>query len=342
MRFDKVWIVARKDIAEFRTNKYVMYSLILMPLLLSVVLPVIYLAPLASMSSGTQPLDLGLTSDAGNTMTGETLANATYTNTTFVNCELTNVVAIGCTVESTNVTNSLVRDSYVGNSTLRDSALFHSNVHNLTTIDSVTSGIVTVNEKSTDQVFLGSFVDFLMMFFIMIPVILPTVMASYSFVGEKLNRSLEPLLATPTTDMELLAGKTLSIFLPCMLMTWLCFIPFVFIVDTLTSGMLGYTPLPNAAWLIGVFLIAPLFCIMSIALNVVVSSRVTDVRASQQIGSLVVLPVVVFFVVLLAGFFTLGPLVMLALAGLVALADLGIAWLSLKTFRREEILVRWK
>jgi ABC-2 type transport system permease protein len=127
-----------------------------------------------------------------------------------------------------------------------------------------------------------------------------------------------------------------------MLATWLSFIPFVIIVDFLTSGTLGYSPLPDAVWIIGVFLLAPLFCIMSIALNVVVSSRVSDVRASQQIGSLIVLPVVAFFVIALAGFFSLGPEIMLLLCGAVLLIDVGIAYLSLKTFQRENILVRWK
>ena len=70
---------------------------------------------------------------------------------------------------------------------------------------------------------------------------------------------------------------------------------------------LGPRPLPDLTWIIGVFLLAPLFCIMAIALNVIVSSRVTDVRASQQIGSLVVLPVVLLFIVSLSGLFVMGP-----------------------------------
>jgi hypothetical protein len=56
----------------------------------------------------------------------------------------------------------------------------------------------------------------------------------------------------------------------------------------------------------------------------------------------VILPVVVFFVIALAGFFTLGPEVMLLVAGAVFLGDLGIAYLCLRTFQREQILIRWK
>src|SRR5438105_12909686 len=36
---------------------------------------------------------------------------------------------------------------------------------------------------------------------------LPATLASYSMVGEKVERSLEPLLATPASDGEILLGK---------------------------------------------------------------------------------------------------------------------------------------
>ena len=341
MRPDKLWVVAKKDLAEFRTNKYVMYSILLMPLMLAVVLPVIYLMPFTMTGGSSEPLDVG---NPGGQMVlvGETVTDGTYNDTIFDRCELVNVVADNCRFESSNLSNCLVRGSFVGNTTLNGSAMFHSNYLNITTINSMYSDSVDIGDTSQDEAFLLQFIDFLLIFFIMIPVILPTVMASYSFVGEKLNKSLEPLLTTPTTDSELLLGKATSIFLPCMAATWVAFVPFTMVVDYLTAGTLGYAPLPNVVWIIGVFILAPLFCIMSIALNVVVSSRVSDVRAPQQIGSLVVLPVVAFFIISLAGFFALGPEIMLVLCGIVLIADAGIMSLSLKTFQRENILVRWK
>jgi ABC-type Na+ efflux pump permease subunit len=341
MRIDKIWIMARKDLAEFRTNKYVMYSILLMPILLAVVLPVLYLSPFTFTTSSNDPLNVPV-GDNMTTLVDLTIVDGTYVNTSFQSCDLTNVVAVNCRLEASNASNSIIRDSYVGNSTLNGSAMFHSNYQGVTTINSLFTNSVDVGGVTEDQEFRIQYLNFLLMFFIMIPVILPTVMASYSFVGEKLNRSLEPLLASPTTDSELLLGKALSIFIPCMAATWLSFIPFVVIANMLVAPVLGYTPLPDAIWIIGVFVLAPLFCVMSIALNVVVSSKVSDVRASQQIGSLIILPIVVFFVIALAGLFSLGPEVMLMLAGGVLLVDIGIVYLSLSTFKREQILVRWK
>jgi ABC-type Na+ efflux pump permease subunit len=258
MRLDKIWIVAKKDLAEFRTNKYVMYSIILMPLLLSVVLPVLYLAPITFTTSTNEPLDVG-NDPILIERVDQTLSNGTYENTSFLRCDLSNVVVNNCRIEGSNLTASLVRDSFVGNSTLNSSALFHSNYIGLNTINSITSSSVDIGGTTEDQKFLIQYLNFLLIFFIMIPVILPTVMASYSFVGEKLNKSLEPLLATPTTDAELLLGKALSIFLPCMLATWLAFVPFVILANYMTAPVLGYSVLPDAVWTIGVFLLAPLF-----------------------------------------------------------------------------------
>ena len=47
-------------------------------------------------------------------------------------------------------------------------------------------------------------------FFVIIPAIIPAPIASYSIAGEKLEKSLERLLATPTTDGEILLGKSVD------------------------------------------------------------------------------------------------------------------------------------
>ncbi|HMT21157.1 MAG TPA: ABC transporter permease subunit, partial [Promineifilum sp.] len=50
---------------------------------------------------------------------------------------------------------------------------------------------------------------FVLMFMIL-PVAIPVTIAAYSIVGEKTTRSLEPLLATPITTVELLGAKIVS------------------------------------------------------------------------------------------------------------------------------------
>ncbi len=65
-------------------------------------------------------------------------------------------------------------------------------------------------------------------------VLLPTSIASYSLVGEKIQKSLEPLLATPTTDAEILAGKALAAFIPTMVANYIGAVIFMLLVNPFT------------------------------------------------------------------------------------------------------------
>ena len=95
-------------------------------------------------------------------------------------------------------------------------------------------------------------------------------------------------------------------------------------------------------WILAIFVMAPLIAMLSILSNVIVSSRVSDVRSAQQIGSLVVLPIILFFILIL----TQSSSTSVNLMGLFSVLLLGIdvlvLFLALKVFRREEILIRWK
>ncbi len=179
-------------------------------------------------------------------------------------------------------------------------------------------------------------------FFIVGAVTLPTAIASYSLVGEKVQKSIEPLLVTPTTEGEILLGKSIAAFLPPIAAIYISAIIFMILTDMITYSKLGYFYYPN--WNMGVImlLLAPLGSILSIELDILISSRVNDVRAAQQLGGMVVLP--------FAGMFVLGevntlPLVisnLLILSGILVVIDVILFYISKAAFRREEILTKWK
>jgi len=85
-----------------------------------------------------------------------------------------------------------------------------------------------------------------------------------------------------------------------------------------------------------------LACILSVEVNVLISSRVSDVRAAQQLGGMVVLPIII--VMLLASTVQTMPLLTLSLvvSAALAIADVALFYLSKATFQREEILTRWR
>jgi len=51
MRLWKSWIVTAKDLAVFKKNKYVLYSIIALPLIMGIVLPSIFVFSLQAESS---------------------------------------------------------------------------------------------------------------------------------------------------------------------------------------------------------------------------------------------------------------------------------------------------
>jgi ABC-2 type transport system permease protein len=179
-------------------------------------------------------------------------------------------------------------------------------------------------------------------FFVVLSAILPASIAAYSIVGEKVEKSLEPLLATPTTDEEILFGKSVAAFIPPMLAIWAGASIFMALSDYLSHNLLSFYYFPN--WTAGVMLLllAPLAAIMSIELAVIVSSRVSDVRGANQIGSLMFIPFMGVFLAGVEGIFPFNAINLLIISGIVLIADVALFFLSASTFNREEILTKWK
>jgi ABC-2 type transport system permease protein len=249
MRFWKSWIVTQKDLSVIRKNKYVFYSLIAMPIILGVILPISFVFALNAEASALPHNQFIVASD-----------------------QLVNTASI---------------------------------------------------------------------YLVVIAAVLPSIIASYSFVGEKVEKSLEPLLATPTTDGELLLGKSLAAFVPCIAVTFFAAAISATILDVWSISRLGYFLVPNLFWVLSVFGIMPLACIMSVEANIIVSSRVNDIRAAQQLGGLVVLLIIGLVLLVVLGA-ELSTLIALLISVALVVADIVLFYLSKETFQREEILTKWK
>jgi ABC-2 type transport system permease protein len=182
----------------------------------------------------------------------------------------------------------------------------------------------------------------LIYFFVVFSAIVPSSIAAYSIVGEKVEKSLEPLLATPVTDGEILLGKSMSAFIPSIVSIWMGASIFMATSDYLTHDLLSFYFFPNWNALIMLFLLAPLAAIMSIELAVIVSSRVTDVRGANQLASMMFVPFMVVFVAALEGIFPFSVQNLLIFSGVVLIADVALFFVSKSTFNREDILTKWK
>ena len=189
------------------------------------------------------------------------------------------------------------------------------------------------------QVFIVS--QFMIMFMI-IPLAIPASISSYSIVGEKVNRSLEPLLATPITTAELLIGKSLAAIIPALAATWIGFSIFILGSWIIISNPDVIASFLDGRWLIAIFIIGPLMALSAVSFSIIVSSRVNDPRIAEQVSMIIILPVLAAFFGQMSGIITLNINFMLVSVLLLGLVDAVLVFLSVRLFQRETIITRWK
>jgi ABC-2 type transport system permease protein len=199
----------------------------------------------------------------------------------------------------------------------------------------------TTQSSADPGSWLPGLIDAFSFWFVIAAASLPTVIAAYSIVGEKVEKSLEPLLATPTTDSEILFGKSLAAFLPTMAALWSGAVLYMVLMDLASHGALGYYYYPNSEIAVILLVVAPLACLVAIEASVLISSRVTDVRSAQQYAGVIFLPLIALYVAGEVGF-NLGTANLLIIGGIFAVVVLALFAASVRSFHREEILTRWR
>jgi ABC-2 type transport system permease protein len=172
--------------------------------------------------------------------------------------------------------------------------------------------------------------------------ILPMGIASYSLIGEKVQRSLEPLLATPTTDAEILLGKGMAALVPTLIATYIGAVVFMILMDIFTYPALGYFYFPNWRMAIILLLLAPLASVLCIEIYVLISSRVTDIRTAQQLAMLLLTPFGTVYSLTEAGIIVMTGTNLLSISAVTFAIDIVLYRFTAAAFQREEILTRWR
>jgi ABC-2 type transport system permease protein len=176
---------------------------------------------------------------------------------------------------------------------------------------------------------------------LLVPVTGAITFAGHSLVGEKLGRSLEPLLATPITTFVLLIAKDIGALIPSLVVMLLTFAIYLTGIGLLAEpGVLGVMITPRTLLL--VFGLGPMASLVALQVGVLVSARVNDPRTAQQFGALLILPLTGLFMAQMTGIFVLTTWMML-----LVIAGLAVVWVLLlmvgvALFDRETILTRWR
>jgi ABC-2 type transport system permease protein len=179
-------------------------------------------------------------------------------------------------------------------------------------------------------------------FFAILAAGIPIALASYSIIGEKVEKSLEPLLTTPIKDEELLLGKIIAAFIPTLIADYIGGIIYMILINLFTHSKFGYYFYPN--WTIGIvlLLLSPSVAFFSIELNVIASSLTSDVRSAQAFGIITIIPLGSIYVMSEINYISLTDTNLLLIAAIFFGLDVILFFVCRLIFRREQILTKWK
>ncbi len=178
-------------------------------------------------------------------------------------------------------------------------------------------------------------------FFILLSMIVPSVIAAYSIVGEKNNHTLEPLLATPVRRWQLLAGKILAALLPAVLLTWVSGGLFIAELAIFTDANV-VSHVVTGGWLILIIAGTPLLGLIAVSIMTAISSRVNDTRTAQQLSIWAVIPIIGIILGELSGQFELTVLAAVVASLILIPVAILLTWGAAQLFQREAILTRWR
>ncbi len=179
-------------------------------------------------------------------------------------------------------------------------------------------------------------------YFLLLPLAVVSIAGAYAIVGEKQQRSLEPVLSTPIDTHVYLVGKLLAVLLPAVAISWISAV--LGAIVSVSSFWLSHRLLiwPDVFYWLGVLVLGPLIGAITALVCMRVSARMQDPQAANQITALVLTPA------LMIVFSLIGPYVVLYLPALLgaclmaAATVVGLFYWVKRGFDREEILCRWR
>ena len=179
---------------------------------------------------------------------------------------------------------------------------------------------------------------FFPVFFLMIPVLTSSIIAANSFAGEKERKTLETLLYTPLSLKELFFAKILGTFIPAYFVTCASFLGFCGIVRVFASSYLALIGFPNARWLVLLGVLCPALVVLALTFTIWVSARCSTYQEAQQMGGLVIIPIIGLMMGQLSGWFILEIPQMLGLTAVVVILDYLLITLAARMFSYEQLL----
>ncbi len=175
-------------------------------------------------------------------------------------------------------------------------------------------------------------------FFLILPLMFSTVIASESFAGERERKTIEALLYTPATDTELLLGKIMAGFIPAVLITLGSFVAYILVVNGAAYPVMGRIWFPLPSWYALILWVSPAISLLGIAVTVLISARVQTFMGAYQSSASLVLLVLVLLAGQATGVVYLSVAVSLLIGAGIFVVDAILMYYAVRTFNRDKLL----
>ncbi|MFT3890344.1 MAG: ABC transporter permease subunit [Anaerolineales bacterium] len=174
--------------------------------------------------------------------------------------------------------------------------------------------------------------------FLVMPLMFSTVAGADSFVGERERKTMEALLYSPASDLELFLGKVLAAVIPAIALSWITYAVYIIVVNVASYGLFQRLWFPLPTWWPLMFWLTPAFALLGISATVIISSRVkTFMEAYQLTGSLVVL-VLALVVGQATGVLYLGVGTVMLVGTLIWIIDAVLIYIGVRKFKRSMLI----
>jgi ABC-2 type transport system permease protein len=181
-------------------------------------------------------------------------------------------------------------------------------------------------------------IGFSLLYMLVIPVTMPSVVCAYSVVGEREQGTLEPVLTSPIRREEFLIAKALAAFVPTLVIAYA-----VFGIFLAVAALFAHPVIVSAIYagphVLVQLLFTPLLAGWAIWVGIAVSTRSTDVRVAQQLSVLGSIPPLIIVALMSLNVITESIALAIGLATALLAFDL-LAWRVVAgMFDRERLVI---
>jgi ABC-type Na+ efflux pump permease subunit len=197
---------------------------------------------------------------------------------------------------------------------------------------------IFLTSASTASSALDKTVSISLIFFLVIPVIMPSTLAAYSVVGEREQGTLEPLLTTPIRRQEFILGKAAAVMIPTVALSYAVFGLFLAAVRLFANSFVAAALFHQGPILLALFLFTPLLAGWSVVVGMAISVRASEIRVAQQLAMLASVPLIGIFVLLAIGVIRPTFLVAILFAAGLLVIDVRASRVVARMFDRERLV----